>query len=137
MVRVTDDVFDALVAGAIDALPPEFARFLERVPVIVDAYPSPELFELVENAEELLGLFVGPMLEEWDSSEAPPETAVIYLFRRNLEDDCRTRAELREQGTPLPAPLLHSVAGSSGGSDTGTSSATFHPPSVCFCQTTT
>jgi predicted Zn-dependent protease with MMP-like domain len=97
MVKVTDDAFDGMVQSAIDALPPEFARFLERVPVIVDPLPSPELFEVVEDAEELLGLFVGPTLEEWNHAEAPPETAVIYLFRDNLEAYCLTRGELAEQ----------------------------------------
>ena len=51
---------------------------------------------MVENAQELLGLFVGPPLEEWDRTDGAPETVVIYLFRRNLEDDCLIRAELEE-----------------------------------------
>jgi predicted Zn-dependent protease with MMP-like domain len=97
MVRVPDDVFDALVTAAIDALPDEFARLLERVPVIVDPSPSAELYAVVEDAQELLGLFVGPTIDEWDLTEGPPDTAVIYLFRRHLEDACGTRAELAEQ----------------------------------------
>lgn len=97
MVRVPDEVFDAILQRAIDDLPREFSRLLERVPVIVDPYPAAELFQVVEDADDLLGLFVGPPLEEWNSPDAPPETAVIYLFQRNLEDSCVSRAELEQQ----------------------------------------
>ena len=90
----------------IRSLPATFAQLLERVPVIVDPIPSPELFAVVEHAEELLGLFVGPSVAEWDASDAPPETAVIYLFQRNIEADCDTRAELEEQ---VRITLLHEL----------------------------
>lgn len=97
MVHVPDDVFDALLERAIADLPAPFAELLERVPVIVDPIPSPALFAVVEDAEELLGLFVGPTLEDWDATDAAPETAVIYLFQRHLEEACATRAELEHQ----------------------------------------
>ena len=97
MVRVNDAVFDAYVRRAIDALPTLFAELLERVPVIVDRRPSRELRETVEHADELLGLYLGPSIDEWDHPETPPETAVIFLFREALEDACDTRRELGEQ----------------------------------------
>lgn len=97
MVRVSDAVFDAYVRKAIDALPSPFAELLDRVPVIVDRVPSREIHEVVEHADELLGLYLGPSMDEWDHPETPPETAVIFLFRDALEDACATRAELGEQ----------------------------------------
>lgn len=106
MVRVPDQVFDDILQGVIAELPSDFAALLERVPVIVDPFPSAELFAVVEDAEELLGLFVGPTVAEWDASDAPPETTVIYLFQRNLEDACLTRAELAEQ---VRVTLLHEL----------------------------
>ena len=106
MVRVPDEVFDDILQGVIAELPDEFAVLLERVPVIVDPLPSAELFAVVEDAEDLLGLFVGPTVAEWDATDAPPETTVIYLFQRNLEDACFTRAELAEQ---IRITLLHEL----------------------------
>lgn len=106
MVRVPDQVFDDILQAVIAELPDEFAAVLERVPVIVDPIPSAEVFATVEDAEELLGLFVGPTVAEWDASDAPPETTVIYLFQRNLEDACFTRAELAEQ---IRITLLHEL----------------------------
>jgi hypothetical protein len=38
---------------------------------------------------------------------------------------------------PEPVRVTYSVAGSSGGSDTGTSRMTFHWPSASFCHTAT
>lgn len=97
MVRVPNRVFHGFVERAIAAVPQPFAELLERVPVIVDNVPSDAVRETVEAPDELLGLYVGPPLAEWDRPDTPPETAVIYLFRFNLEDACESRAELEEQ----------------------------------------
>ena len=76
------------------------------VPVIVDLVPSREIAESVEEADELLGLFVGPQMAEWNLADAPPETAVIYLFQRPLEAATRTRDELAEQ---IRVTLFHEL----------------------------
>jgi predicted Zn-dependent protease with MMP-like domain len=97
---VSGDEFDRVLHDAIASLPEEFQRLLELVPVIVDLWPTDELAASVadgEGAEDLMGLYVGPPLSEWNRADAPPETAVIYLFQRPLEASCRTRAELGEQ----------------------------------------
>lgn len=106
MVRVPESVFDDILQDVIASLPEPFARVLEQVPVVVDPYPSADVFKTVEDAEELLGLFVGPPIEEWESSETPPDVAVIYLFHRNLEASCASRAELAEQ---VRITLLHEL----------------------------
>jgi predicted Zn-dependent protease with MMP-like domain len=36
-------------------------------------------------------------MSDWNRSDGPPETAVIYLFQRPLEQSCATRAELAAQ----------------------------------------
>jgi predicted Zn-dependent protease with MMP-like domain len=53
-----------------------------------------------------MGLFVGPPLAEWNTADGPPETAVIYIFQRPLEDACATRAELEEQ---IQITLFHEL----------------------------
>lgn len=106
MVRVSDAVFDAVLQQAMASLPEPFAAILERVPVIVDPWPSAELAARGDVDDDLCGLFVGPPLAEWNSSDAPPETAVIYLFQRPLERSCDSKAELREQ---IRITLLHEL----------------------------
>jgi predicted Zn-dependent protease with MMP-like domain len=104
--RLTAHAFDRIVHQVIGELPDEFRVLLERVPVIVDPVPTPEVREVMEDAHELLGLFVGPSLEDWDAPEAPPETAVIYLFQRHIEDAVDSKAELAEQ---VRITLLHEL----------------------------
>lgn len=98
--RVSSSDFDQVLHGAIESLPEEFRALLEVVPVVIDLWPSKELAASVGDGggtEDLMGLYVGPPLAEWNRGDAPPETAVIYLFQRPLEGSCRTRAELAEQ----------------------------------------
>ena len=104
--RLSAKAFDRVVEDVIDDLPDEFAEVLERVPVIVDPYPSAEVAATVEDPDELMGLFVGPPLEAWEATDAPPETAVIYLFHRQIENACRSRAEVAEQ---VRITLLHEL----------------------------
>jgi len=97
---VSSTEFDHVLRGAIASLPDEFRAVLDLVPVVVDLWPSEELAESVGDgggAEDLMGLYVGPPMSEWNRSDGPPETAVIYLFQRPLEQSCTTRAELAEQ----------------------------------------
>ena len=98
--RVSSAEFDQVLKGAIASLPEEFRSLLDVVPVVVDLWPSEELAESVEDGggtEDLMGLYVGPPMSEWNRTDGPPETAVIYLFQRPLEQSCATRAELAEQ----------------------------------------
>jgi len=112
MPRVSPQVFDRLLQIAIADLPEEFAALLDTVPVIVDLFPSDELLDSMEEAgekdeiDDLLGLFVGPPMAEWNIPDAPPETAVIYLFQRPLESATSTRDELAEQ---IRVTLFHEL----------------------------
>ena len=97
MVRLTPRQFDKVLQGAIASLPERFREVLDVVPVVVDLWPGEAVCERDEDAADLMGLFVGPPMAQWNSSDAPPETAVIYIFQRPLEDSCDTRQELAEQ----------------------------------------
>lgn len=100
MARFSSAEFDRVLHGAIASLPEEFRALIELVPVVVDLWPGKELAASVadgEGPDDLMGLYVGPPMAEWNRSDAPPETAVIYLFQRPLEQACTTRAELAEQ----------------------------------------
>jgi predicted Zn-dependent protease with MMP-like domain len=97
VVQLSARQFDEVLQGAIASLPENFRAVLDVVPVVVDLWPSEDLCADDEEAGELMGLFVGPPMAEWNRSDAPPETAVIYIFQRPLEGSCETRNELAEQ----------------------------------------
>lgn len=100
MVRMSEREFDKELQAAIASLPDVFREVLDFVPVVVDPWPSDELLDTVDDggeADDLMGLFVGPPMAQWNSADAPPETAVIYIFQGPLEDSCDSRKELREQ----------------------------------------
>ena len=109
MPRLSSADFDRVLHGAIASLPAEFRAVLDYVPIVVDLWPSEELAASVADgggAEDLLGLYAGPPISEWNRADAPPETAVIYLFQRPLEQSCASRAELAEQ---IRVTLFHEL----------------------------
>jgi predicted Zn-dependent protease with MMP-like domain len=92
--------FDSILARAAEALPEEFRRTLEEVPVVVEPVPSRALLA-TGLPPDLLGL--------WDpgEEEAPPR---ILLFQRNLERAFPEREALaREIETTLYHELGHAL----------------------------
>ena len=83
------DPFDQHVRNALDSLPPQLAKALDNVAVVVER----------ENREEpdLYGLF--------DAPEYMP--AKISIYRKPLEDDFPDPAELEEQ---IRITVLHELA---------------------------
>ncbi|RJK92761.1 metallopeptidase family protein [Vallicoccus soli] len=100
MLEVDDAEFDGLVADALDQIPPELARLLDNVVVLVEDEAPPE-------DPDLLGLYEGtPLTErgEWYSGVLPDR---ILLFRRNLLAMCEDRDELVEE---VLVTVVHEVA---------------------------
>src|SRR5690349_11412188 len=79
--------FDALVAEALDQVPPELAALMDNVVVLVEPTPPRE-------DPHLLGLYVGTPLTERDSSYTFREPDRILLFREPLLAMCGTREQL-------------------------------------------
>jgi predicted Zn-dependent protease with MMP-like domain len=82
--------FRALVAEAIDTIPPTFAREIRNVAIVVEDEASPDLRAELEMGpdEVLLGLYQGTPLPErrWDHGNDLPDR--ITLFQRTIEDEC-------------------------------------------------
>ena len=93
--------FDRLVEAAIASLPPQYARWIEEVPVIVEDRPSAS--DHPHDAEgDPLGLFVGPSLAD-DPAGLP---ARIMLYREPLMAACSTREQLAGE---LRKTLMHEL----------------------------
>ncbi len=94
--RIPRPIFDQLLEASIAALPPQFARWLEEVAIVVEDEPSPRLLREMgmEDDEELLGSFTGHAITRHsidDTGSLPPQ---IMIFRKPLMDMCRNREEL-------------------------------------------
>ncbi len=81
---------------ALDGLPPEFARLVENLAVVVEEEPTDEDLEEVgldPEVDELFGLYQGVPLGERDSFyQALPDRVVIY--RGPILRACRSRREV-------------------------------------------
>ncbi|MCC7031719.1 MAG: metallopeptidase family protein [Acidobacteria bacterium] len=87
---MTRQQFKALVAEAIDTIPPRFAREITNVAIVIEDEPSEELLEEMEMGpdETLFGLYQGTPLPErqWAFGNALPDR--ITLYQVPIEDEC-------------------------------------------------
>lgn len=100
--------FESLVVEALDALPPEFARYLENVEIQIELRPTREhrRAAAIKPWQTLYGLYQGVPLTN-RAGGAPMLPDVITLFQEPLERDFRGWDELRAQ---VRRTLLHEIA---------------------------
>ena len=107
--RFSSEVFEEVVAEAVETLNEETKRALERCEIAVEPVPAVWMVDTSDPSEtppDMLGLFAGSSeLErsDYDTGALPPR---IFLFQRNLERACRTHAELVEQ---IRVTVFHEV----------------------------
>ncbi len=100
MLDVGDDEFDDLVADALDEIPPELARLLDNVVVLVEEDPPPE-------DPDLLGLYEGTPLTERGEGYSGVLPDRITLFRRPLLSVSASRDDLVDE---VLVTVVHEVA---------------------------
>lgn len=101
--------FDAIVMTALGKIPRRFRDALKNVQIMVEDWPDPDLMEQVMGDRDAIvyGLFTGKPLTDRhfdDWGELPP---VIQLYRKPLEEDFPSRAELVRE---VEITLVHEVA---------------------------
>lgn len=100
--------FEAIVVEALDALPEEFARYLENIEVLVEARPDREHRRLagIKPWQTLYGLYYGvPLTQRYNGAPLLPDT--ITIFREPLVRDFPGRDALRDQ---IRRTVLHEIA---------------------------
>ena len=102
-----------LVATVLGELPEKILKEMEEVPIILEDLP--ELAMIQESAGQIspdtLGLYSGSTVANdsqggFSPQEGMPTTAVIRIYRRNLERMSRNKKNLVEQ---VKIPLLHEI----------------------------
>lgn len=103
------DEFEAVVADALDSLPPEFSELMSNITVQVREEPdiaSIERVGLDPRHHTLFGLYTGVPLDErggWYGNVLPD---VIILYRQPLLRACPDRSALIRQ---IQLTLLHEI----------------------------
>src|ERR1041384_3536182 len=102
--RISQEEFDLMVEAAIAALPDDYARWLDEVPVIVeDRASAADLKGLPEAAEDEgdpVGMYIG---RGSGVGELPPR---VMVYREPLMEACETREQLAEE---IRRTLLHEL----------------------------
>lgn len=100
VVEMSREEFEEAVADALDAVPPELARMMSNVVVLVE--------EDAPHGAQLLGLYEGVPLTErdawWGAGSLPDR---ITVFRRPTLATCRTREEVVEE---VRVTVVHEIA---------------------------
>jgi predicted Zn-dependent protease with MMP-like domain len=106
--RVSKQAFGELVERALEELPPQFARFLEEVPVEVRDRPTPAQMKAarVERGGLLLGLYQGRPLTERSVEDSGRLPDLIYVFQDYIQEVSDSEEGLVEQ---VRTTVLHEI----------------------------
>jgi len=88
--------FEALVARAIDNLPPEFQRKLENVDIVVEEWPTPGQLGGAKHIHptQLLGLYQGVPQTKRGRGYGLVLPDKISIFQKPIEAQCRFGDEI-------------------------------------------
>jgi len=88
--------FEALVARAIDNLPPEFQRKLENVDIVVENWPTPGQLRQAKHSHptQLLGLYQGVPQTRRGRGYGLVLPDKISIFQKPIEAYCRFGDEI-------------------------------------------
>ena len=90
--------FERLVEEALATLPPEFARLVQNVAIVVEDEPTEFDREALEDPDdELLGIYRGVALTQRTHDMLPMLPDQIAIFRGPINRITRTRGEAIEE----------------------------------------
>jgi predicted Zn-dependent protease with MMP-like domain len=101
--------FEALVARAIDNLPPEFQRKLENVDIVVEEWPTPGQLRQAKHSHptQLLGLYQGVPQTKRGERYGMVLPDKISIFQKPIEAQCRFGEEIEAK---IEEVVRHEIA---------------------------
>jgi predicted Zn-dependent protease with MMP-like domain len=108
----TRELFDAQLELVLAELPEQVREFMDRVPLVVEDYPSREVMRRmrIRHPSHLCGLYTGIPLIERSVEHSGTPSDVIHIYRLGIFNTARSRAgrfdeaELRNQ---IRRTILH------------------------------
>lgn len=109
MIEVSDQVFESIVAEAMDAIPEEYARHMNNVGIVWENEPTPLQREKLRlrGDQTLLGLYEGIPLTKRNSNYNLVLPDKITIFKWPLEAVSQSLSDLKKQ---VRHTLWHEVA---------------------------
>lgn len=106
--RVSNTSFAELVKRAVEDLPPEFAEFLEEVPIEIRTRPTAEQMKRLglRRNDLLLGLYEGRPRTRRSVLDSGTMPDVIYIFQEHIELISNTEDDLVRQ---VRTTVLHEI----------------------------
>ena len=107
-VHLSMNEFVDLARRVIDELPEPFLGWLENVAVDVEIAPTRQMLVdvgLDPELDTLMGLFEGEPVTEQEYGQHAPNR--IYLFKRSIEEACRSRPEVAYE---IRRTIIHELA---------------------------
>ena len=106
--RVSDDEFMQVVAEVEASFPEELRTAMSNLHISVRDFPTPEIAAGDPPLGMLIyGFFDGIPLSERTATDAQTQgPSHIFLFKKNLERDCESRGELKEE---IDVTLKHEI----------------------------
>jgi predicted Zn-dependent protease with MMP-like domain len=103
-IQISEDEVERIAVAALHELPANIREKLERVPILIDDFPSEDVIREGFDPRSL-GLFSGtPMPEQ---GELAPSVTNIHLYKRNLENAAHDVEHLTEE---IRITVLHETA---------------------------
>jgi predicted Zn-dependent protease with MMP-like domain len=101
--------FEALVARAVDSLPPEFQQKLENVDIVVEDWPAPAQLRRGKHIHpiQLLGLYQGVPQTRRGRGYGLVLPDKISIFQKPIEAQCRSESEIE---TKIGEVVRHEIA---------------------------
>jgi len=101
--------FEALVAGAIDSLPPEFQHKLENVDIVVEDWPTRRQLRQAKHSHptQLLGLYQGVPQTRRGRAYGLVLPDKISIFQKPIEAQCRLGDEIEAK---IEEVVRHEIA---------------------------
>ncbi|MBI4298203.1 MAG: metallopeptidase family protein [Chloroflexi bacterium] len=106
---MSQEEFEALVAEALESLPPEISQMLENVAVVVQQWPTRRQLQdhALADRYELLGLYEGTPLTQRDTGYGMVLPDKITIFKAPLEAMCQSKESLVEE---IRNTVVHELA---------------------------
>ena len=106
------DLFDEQLEQVIAELPAHVQALIDKVPMVVEDYPSPEVMERmgIRHRSMLMGLYTGIPLTKRSVDQSGVPSDVIHIYREGIFQQSRSRhdrvnaAALRKQ---IRKTILH------------------------------
>ena len=99
-IEMAVEPFEALVAEALDTIPPELAELIDNCVILVEDDPPDDV------PADLLGLYSGtPLTERGEFYTGLPDT--VQIFRRPILAICDTEADVVEE---VRITVVHEIA---------------------------